>query len=460
MSGKLDRAALPEPKEAERTGDYQAPRTMLETELLSIWQEVLKREHISMRDDFFQIGGQSLKAASLVSNIHKRLQIELAVRHVFEHPTIESMARFLEQRKRGEYAEITPAVAKDLYPLSFAQKRLYALHQLAADSTGYHMPACLELSGRLNQDRLHEAFSALLQRHEALRTSFVLRNGEPMQHIHAHVDLDLTEIHMPSGNLLQEVMETFVKPFDVEKAPLLRVTLAKVTEERHFLLLDMHHLIADGVSMSVLIQELTDLYRGKELRPLKLQYKDFSVWQHERFAAEEFKRHERYWLETIGENIPVLDLPLDKKRPQLPDFSGSVVRTRLQKETAENLRRLMDETGSTLYMILLASYSLFLSKLSGQEDIVVGSPAAGRSRAELDGVIGMFVNTVAMRSRPKGDKTFRAYLEEVKMLALGAAEHQDFPFEELAQKLDTHRKSIAIRCLMPCSFCKTVMISK
>ncbi|QPK87040.1 amino acid adenylation domain-containing protein [Bacillus velezensis] len=440
VSGKLDRAALPEPKEAERTGDYQAPRTMLETELLSIWQEVLKREHISMRDDFFQIGGQSLKAASLVSKIHKRLEIELAVRHVFEHPTIESMARFLEQRKRGEYAEITPAEAKDLYPLSFAQKRLYALHQLAADSTGYHMPACLELSGRLNRDRLHEAFSALLQRHEALRTSFVLRNGEPMQHVHSHVDLDLTEIHMPSGTLLQEAMETFVKPFDVEKAPLLRVTLAKATEERHFLLLDMHHLIADGVSMSVLIQELTDLYRGKELRPLKLQYKDFSVWQHERFAAEEFKRHERYWLDAIGENIPVLDLPLDKKRPQLPDFSGSVVRTRLQKETAENLRRLMDETSSTLYMILLAGYSLFLSKLSGQEDIVVGSPAAGRSRAELDGVIGMFVNTVAMRSRPKGDKTFRAYLEEVKMLALGAAEHQDFPFEELAQKLDTHRE--------------------
>ncbi|XYJ23477.1 condensation domain-containing protein [Bacillus velezensis] len=200
------------------------------------------------------------------------------------------------------------------------------------------MPACLELSGRLNRDRLHEAFSALLQRHEALRTSFVLRNGEPMQHIHSHVDLDLTEIHMPSGTLLQETMVTFVKPFDVEKAPLLRVTLAKATEERHFLLLDMHHLIADGVSMSVLIQELTDLYRGKELRPLKLQYKDFSVWQHERFDAEEFKRHERYWLDAIGENIPVLDLPLDKKRPQLPDFSGSVVRTRLQKETAENLR--------------------------------------------------------------------------------------------------------------------------
>lgn len=439
-SGKLDRAALPEPEEAERTGDYQAPRTMLETELLSIWQDVLKRDRISMRDDFFQIGGQSLKAASLVSNIHKRLQIELAVRHVFEHPTIESMARFLEQKKRGEYAEITPAKTKDLYPLSFAQKRLYALHQLAADSTGYHMPACLELSGRLNRNRLQEAFSALLQRHEALRTSFVLRNGEPMQHIHSHVDLELTDLHMPSESLLHETMETFVKPFDVEKAPLLRVTLAKVNEDRHFLLLDMHHLIADGVSMSVLIQELTDLYRGKELRPLKLQYKDFSVWQHDRSAAEEFKKHERYWLDALGENIPVLDLPLDKKRPQLPDFSGSAVRTRLQKETAENLRRLMDETGSTLYMILLAGYSLFLSKLSGQEDVVVGSPAAGRSRAELEGIIGVFVNTVAMRSRPEGDKTFRAYLEEVKMLALGAAEHQEFPFEELAQKLDTHRE--------------------
>ncbi|QBG56334.1 non-ribosomal peptide synthetase [Bacillus amyloliquefaciens] len=439
-SGKLDRAALPEPEEAERTGDYQAPRTMLETELLSIWQDVLKRDRISMRDDFFQIGGQSLKAASLVSNIHKRLQIELAIRHVFEHPTIESMARVLEQRKRGEYADIKPAEAKELYPLSFAQKRLYALHQLAADSTGYHMPACLELSGRLNRDRLHEAFSALLQRHEALRTSFVLQNGEPMQHIHSHVDLKLTELHMPSESLLHETMESFVKPFDAEKAPLLRVALAKVNEDRHFLLLDMHHLIADGVSMRVLIQELTDLYRGKELRPLTLQYKDFSVWQHDRFAADEFKRHERYWLDAIGENLPVLDLPLDKKRPQLPDFSGAVFRTRLQKETAENLRRLMDDTGSTLYMILLASYSLFLSKLSGQEDIVVGSPAAGRSRAELEGVIGMFVNTVAMRSRPKGNKTFRTYLEEVKMLALGAAEHQDFPFEELAQKLDTHRE--------------------
>ncbi len=160
VSGKLDRAALPEPKEAGRTGDYQAPRTMLETEPLSIWQEVLKREHISMRDDFFQIGGQSLKAASLVSNIHKRSQIELAVRHVFEHPTIESMARFLEQRKRGEYAEITPAVAKDLYPLSFAQKGSMPFISLR-DSTGYHMPACLELSGRLNRDRLHEPFSAV-----------------------------------------------------------------------------------------------------------------------------------------------------------------------------------------------------------------------------------------------------------------------------------------------------------
>ncbi|MBY8914908.1 amino acid adenylation domain-containing protein [Bacillus sp. YC2] len=439
-SGKLDRSALPEPVGAERTGVYKAPRTLLETELLTIWQEVLKRERISIRDDFFQMGGQSLKAAALVSKIHKRLNIELAIRNVFEHPTIESMARVLEREKRGGYSEIKPAEAKELYPLSFAQKRLYALHQLAADSTSYNMPVALELRGKLNRVRLKEAFTELVNRHEALRTSFVLRDGEPMQYVSSHAELDLTEFQIASESLLHETADTFVKPFDVERAPLMRASVAELSEDRHYLLLDMHHLIADGVSMGTLIQEFSDLYRGKELPPLTLQYKDFSVWQNEQFTAGEFSRQEGFWLDTLGENIPILDLPLDKKRPLLPDFSGDTFTARIDKETADRLRLLMDETGSTLYMVLLASYSLFLSKLSGQEDIVVGSPAAGRSRAELEGIIGMFVNTVAMRSKPKGDKTFRAYLEEVKMLALAAVEHQDFPFEELAQKLDTRRE--------------------
>ncbi|MEC0592382.1 amino acid adenylation domain-containing protein [Bacillus inaquosorum] len=438
-SGKLDRSALPEP-ENNASLTYMPPRTLIEADLAHIWEDVLNKQQIGIRDDFFQLGGQSLKAALLVSRIHKKLNIELPISEVFSNPTVESMAVKLMSLKEHAFTQIEPADQRDVYPLSFSQKRLYALHQLADDSTGYNMPAVLELRGNLDRQRLRSVLTELVNRHEALRTVFVLDRGEPVQIIYPEMAFDLKELEMESEQMLESAIESFIKPFDLSSGPLFRACVITMGNNRGFLLLDMHHIIADGVSMSSLVQEFTDLYCEKELPALNLHYKDFAVWQQEKYPKELYKKQEAYWLDQLGGSLPVLELPLDKTRPRLPDFSGGTIEVNIDKDTADELHRLMVETGTTLYMILLAVYSILLSKLSGQEDIVVGTPAAGRPHADLERVIGMFVNTLAMRSQPEGHKTFSSYLQDIRHLALTAYEHQDYPFEELADKLDTHRE--------------------
>lgn len=438
-SGKLDRSALPEP-ETNTSLTYMAPRTLIEADLARIWEDVLNKQPIGIRDDFFQLGGQSLKATLLVSRIHKKLNIELPISEVFSNPTIESMAVKLMSLKEHAFTQIEPADQRDVYPLSFSQKRLYALHQLADDSTGYNMPAVLELSGYLDRQRLRSVLAELVNRHEALRTVFVIDRGEPVQLIYPEMDFDLKELEMESDQMLESAIESFIKPFDLSSGPLFRACLASMGNNRGFLLLDMHHIIADGVSISTLVQEFTDLYCGKELPALNLHYKDFAVWQQEKYPKELHKKQEAYWLNQLGGSLPVLDLPLDQTRPRLPDFSGGTIEVNIDKDTADELHRVMAETGTTLYMILLASYSILLSKLSRQEDIVVGSPASGRPHADLERVIGMFVNTLAIRCQPEGRKTFSSYLQDIRCLALTAYEHQDYPFEKLADKLDTHRE--------------------
>ncbi|MDL9994070.1 non-ribosomal peptide synthetase [Bacillus stercoris] len=438
-SGKLDRSALPEP-ETNTSLTYMAPRTLIEADLARIWEDVLNKQPIGIRDDFFQLGGQSLKATLLVSRIHKKLNIELPISEVFSNPTIESMAVKLMSLKEHAFTQIEPADQRDVYPLSFSQKRIYALHQLADDSTGYNMPAVLELSGYLDRQRLRSVLTELVIRHEALRTVFVIDGGEAVQLIYPEMDFDLKELEMESDQMLESAIESFIKPFDLSSGPLFRACLVSMGNNRGFLLLDMHHIIADGVSMSTLVQEFTDLYCGKELPALSLHYKDFAVWQQEKYPEELHKKQEAYWLNQLGGSLPVLDLPLDQTRPRLPDFSGGTIEVNIDKDTADELHRVMAETGTTLYMILLASYSILLSKLSRQEDIVVGSPASGRPHADLERVIGMFVNTLAIRCQPEGRKTFSSYLQDIRHLALTAYEHQDYPFEKLADKLDTHRE--------------------
>ncbi|TPG89204.1 amino acid adenylation domain-containing protein [Brevibacillus laterosporus] len=438
-NGKVDRKALPEPEGSLETGrEYIAPRSQLEEQLTGIWQAVLGVERIGVRDNFFELGGHSLKATSLIAHIHQQLQIEVPLREVFQFPTIEGLAIVMSGMEKNAHASIQPAGDRDTYPVSSAQKRLYILQQLEGAEQGYNMPAALLVEGSLERERFEQTIAQLVGRHEALRTSFMLVNGAPVQQIHQHAEAEISFLET-NENEAEAYIRAFVRPFDLSRAPLLRVALLRIKEDRYMLLFDMHHIISDGVSMNVLVEEFAKLYEGEELPPLRIQYKDYAVWQQDWMQSGRYKAQERYWLEKMSGELPVLELPTDYPRPAVKSFKGEQVGFTLDAEMTRELHRVAREHGSTLYMVLLAAYSAFLSRYSGQSEIVVGSPIAGRQHADLERVLGMFVNTVALRSFPDGEKTFEAYLQEVKQTALQAYEHAEYPFEELVEKLDVPR---------------------
>ena len=263
-------------------------------------------------------------------------------------------------------------------------------------------------------------------------------DGEPVQRVHKELDFKLSYTETKEEDI-PSIIEEFIRPFDLSKAPLLRIGLAKVSEHKHIFLFDMHHIISDGISMNILIKEFISLYGGEKLPELKIQYKDFSAWQNELFKTEGIKKQEEYWLNTFSGEIPVLNMPTDYPRPAVQSFEGDSIDFNVDSELTKELNKLAAETGSTLYMVLLAAYNVLLSKYTGQEDIVVGSPIAGRQHADLDNIIGMFVNTLAMRNFPESSKTFKEFLAEVKDNALRAYENQDYQFEELVEKLNIPR---------------------
>lgn len=430
-SGKLDRRALPAPGRSADRRAYTAPRNVTEMKLCALWEEVLKNGPVGIRDHFFERGGHSLKATALVSRIAKEFGVQVPLQDIFARPTVEELASVIQDLEESPYEAIQPAQTQDTYPVSSAQKRMYVLQQLEDGGVGYNMPAVLELTGPLDRSRLEETFRQLVERHESLRTSFETGpDGEPVQRIHDSVPFKLDEA---------ESADAFVRPFCLEEAPLFRAALVKESDERHLLLTDMHHIISDGVSVNTLIKEFGELYAGRSLAPMRLQYKDYAVWQRSFQQKEGYQKQEAYWLKRLEGELPVLELPADKPRPAVRSFAGGSVSCTLDAETASGLHRIARDHGSTLYMVLLAAYNTLLARLSGQEDIIVGSPIAGRPHKDLEPILGMFVNTLAIRTEPKGDKRFTDYLAEVRQAALEAYEHQDYPFEELVERLGVQR---------------------
>ncbi|MCY9398871.1 lichenysin non-ribosomal peptide synthetase LicA [Bacillus haynesii] len=437
-NGKVDRRALPEPDVAQAAQkEYTAPRSRTEAQLADLWQEVLNVPKIGVHDNFFELGGHSLIGMTLIARIQQEMNVDLQLKDLFQAPTIESLAQAATKAEKKSAVYIEAAPDQETYPVSSAQKRLYVLQQIEGAEKSYNMPAVLQLEGKLDLKRLKSAAQMLIKRHEAFRTTFEIRDGEPVQRIWEAAELTIDVIDADEQEA-EKLIKEFIRPFDLTKAPLFRMSIIRVTEEEHLLLVDMHHIISDGASVSVLIDEMTRLYAGEALEPLRIQYKDFSVWQ-EHLLTERHKMQEEYWLKELDGELPVLTLPTDHPRPSVQTFEGSRLSFALKPELVQQLRRLAKETESTLYMVLAASYSAFLSKLSGQSEVIVGSPAAGRPHADLSRIIGMFVNTLAIRTRPEGDKPFSAFLEEVKETTLGAFEHQDYPFEELIEKLNIQR---------------------
>ncbi|MDH6431517.1 hypothetical protein M2110_006204, partial [Paenibacillus sp. PastF-4] len=378
------------------------------------------------------------KAVTLVSRIHQQLAVELPLRELFARPTVKALAEYVRSVDPSDYGWIEPTAAQASYALSSAQRRLYVLHELEPESTRYNMPGVVELTGKVDADRLEQAIRSVITRHESLRTSFTWIDGEPRQQIHEDVSLewvyqDTDEAHA------RALTRNFVRPFALDQAPLLRAELLRLAEDRHWLLWDMHHIVSDGVSMNILLSDFMTAYAGEELPPLRIQYKDYAVWQQGTLEVEQMEAHEAYWLSAFAEEAPVLELPTNHTRPAVPSSEGGRVHAEISADVAEGLKKVATKTGSTLYMVLLAAYNVWLHKYTGQSDIVVGTPVSGRTHADTEPMIGMFVNTLALRNAPSGEKRFIDFVREVKVRTLAAFEHQDYPFEELVEKLNVRR---------------------
>ena len=436
-NGKLDRKALPEPENNVKT-EYIAPRNEIEEKLTQIWCEVLIKDRIGINDNFFELGGHSLRATVVVSRIHKVLNVELPLKELFKTPTISGISDYLSKIKESIYQAIEPVSEKNYYEASSAQKRMWLLQQFDQESTAYNMPSVLVVEGNLDKQRLEKAFLKLIDRHETFRTSFDLIDDEVVQKIAQNVPFKIGYIES-TELMIRDEFKKFNRPFELTQAPLLRVELVKTESERHYLMFDMHHIISDGISMTILVREVMSLYEGLELEALRIQYKDFSAWQNSYLKSEQIEKQEQYWLEKFTGEIPVLDLPLDYVRPVVQSFESASVNFTVNQEITEKLNKLARETGTTLYMVLLSVIQILLAKYSRQEDIIIGSPIAGRPHADLEGIIGMFVNTLAMRSYPESGKTYEEFLIEVKETALKAYENQDYQFEDLVDKLDLRR---------------------
>ncbi|RAL25792.1 non-ribosomal peptide synthetase [Thermoflavimicrobium daqui] len=437
-NGKVDRKALPLPNESKHQVVYVPPTTEMEKQLVEIWQHVLGIDRVGITDHFFHIGGHSLKIIQLVSMIHQKLQIELPVRAIFEYPSIQELTSYLAEREKTDFQSIQPAPSQPYYPLSSAQKRMFVLQQMELNSTHYHLPGAVMIEGELDIQRLERAFQKLIERHEALRTSFELVDGEPMQKIHPKVPFKIT-VQKGTKREAENRINQFVRPFSLEQAPLFRVELIQLQSKKHLLLIDIHHIITDGISTDVMLDDLSKLYRGEKRSDLPIQYKDFAVWQQEWMESDSFHQQEKYWLETFSDEIPVLELPTDYMRPEVQNFAGSHESFVLNEELTKSLKRLASTTGTTLYMLLLAAYSILLQKYSKQAEVIIGTPVVGRSHADIQSVMGLFVNTLAIRTRPEGHKSVVDFVREVKEEALGAYDHADYPFEILVEKLSLKR---------------------
>ncbi|NOQ27711.1 MAG: amino acid adenylation domain-containing protein, partial [Bacteroidales bacterium] len=438
-NGKVDRKSLPSPE--VKAGDaYVAASTETEEKLVEIWSEVLNipQKEISTTASFFDIGGHSLKATVLTAAIHKKIGVEFPLRDVFIHLSIKAQASQIEISTKKEFVSIPKAQEQSYYSLSSAQKRMYLLQQMDLESTVYNMPYSISIGVDVDKVKIEEILNQIISRHESFRTSFEIPEENPVQHIHEKVDFQLEKITIELSEE-QATRNKFIRAFDLTKAPLLRAAIIEIKGLKNVLLIDTHHIISDGVSHSILEQEFQSLSLGEELLPLKLQYKDYSEWQNSEERQLKVKEQENYWIKKFEGEIPVLDLPLDYVRPVIQSHEGGSVMFALSNQETENIKSLAKENDLTLYMTVLSAFSILLSKLSGQEDIIVGTPTAGRNHDDLKNIVGVFVNTISIRNDLKADKTVLNYIQELKQTTLEVFENQDYQFEDLVEQVSVVR---------------------
>jgi amino acid adenylation domain-containing protein len=456
-NGKIDRQALPAPafgrEDAPRTSAVPTPT---EEVVAGIWAEVLGLEAVRLEDNFFDLGGDSLLATQVSARVRNAFGVELPVSALFEKPTPATLAAHVEQAYTGAAQSIVAPIERqprtDVSPLSFAQQRLWILDRLEPGSVAYNLPSAIRLSGHLDVSALEASINEVIARHESLRTSFVLADGEPAQIIRETLTLSLSPVDLQ--HLAVDTRETEARrlateearrPFDLSAGPLVRARLLRLDETEHVLLFTMHHIVSDGWSMDVLVREVAALYGafargvGSPLAELPVQYADYAAWQRAWLTGAALEQQLAYWRARLRD-VSALELPTDRPRPLAPTYRGKQQCFVISSDLSAALKSLCRREGVTLYMSLLAACQALLQRLTGQHDIAVGTPVANRQRAETENLIGFFVNTLVMRTDLGNDPCFRELLERVRGVALGAYAHQDVPFEKLVEELQPERE--------------------
>jgi amino acid adenylation domain-containing protein len=456
-NGKVDRQAFPcdEPRWQEEA-EFRHPRTSLEEELADLWAEVMSLSRVGVHDDFFAIGGDSLLATQIVSRVRREFGLELSLKDFFASTTVAGLAAVVETRRWADapasgMPDFQPVSRDQPLPLSFAQERLWFFEQYAPESWYYHIHFAYRMRGPLDVQAFQESLDALMRRHEVLRTAFPSMEGGALLKI-AHegrvpfrvVPLDDCPEGERGAEILRRAAEELRDPFDLGRGPLIRASLLRFGDADHGFLLTIHHIIFDGWSFNVFVRELAAIYRAfrrghaAPLPELRVQYADFAAWQRDWLRGEVLDARLAYWLLRLRD-LPRLALPTDRPRPAIQSYRGATLNLDLPTRLTEALESLSQREGVTLFMILLAAFQTLLSRYTGQDDIAVGSPIANRNRAEVEEMIGMFVNMLVLRTDLAGDPTFRQLLSRVKEDTLGAFDHQDMPFEKLVEVIRPER---------------------
>ncbi|MFC4047500.1 amino acid adenylation domain-containing protein, partial [Dactylosporangium siamense] len=443
-NGKVDLAALPDPDgQRIRLGEaYVAPATPVEEILAGIWAHVLGAARVGAHDDFFALGGHSLLATQVVSRVRTALGVDLPLAALFDRPTVAGLAAAVTDADAGAGAltgSIVPVGRDRRLPLSSGQQRLWFLDQLQPGSAEYNVPLPIPLPGDLDPARLRVALTALVARHEVLRTRLVAdADGVPYQVIDPPTEVDLPVVDVRGAALERSLLEERMAPFDLANGPLLRARVYRLGPGEQLLWLCVHHVVCDEGSATILRRELLALYAGEVLPPLAVQYADYAAWHRQWLTGDVLERQLAFWRGELA-GAPLLELPTDRPRPAVRSTDGALLRFAVPGATADRLRELSRRCGTTMFMTLFGAFTVLLGRYSGQDDVVVGSPIAGRNRVETEDLVGFFVNMLVLRTDLSGDPTFEEVLERVRANALAAYSHQDVPFEQLVDELGTDR---------------------
>lgn len=438
INGKVDIKALPTPSIDNSKREIIKTRNNIDKAIITILEELLNINNISINDSFFDLGGDSLSAISFTNTISHKLNVTVTVSNVFNYPIIKDLSDYISSLTKIDETSIKPAPKMDYYPASNAQKRIYYASIMDDNSILYNVSGGIIVDKPLDINLLKNCFKTLIERHEILRTHFSVIENDIVQIIDNTIDFNL-KVEKTDSEDLNNIYSNFVKPFDLSKAPLFRSKIIELKNNQMLLLLDMHHIISDGTSLSILLQELCDLYNGNTLPEKQLDYKDFTLWEKEEFEKEPFKQSKDFWVNQYKDEIPLLNMPTTYARPSVQSFEGANYYTMLSKEVFEKVNEVSKNLGITPYMLMLSAFYILLSKYSSQDDIVVGTPIVGRELPELSNMLGMFVNTLALRNKVDHSSNFDNFANSIKEYCLSAFQNQTYPFDELVKELNVKR---------------------